>query len=1009
MSGSYGQDTEGDYHMQEGNVFAEEEDELQGFDMDALMGDKDEDDQTPILFSDGEDEDNNTGGRDDDDAEIAAAFGSDSDVSLDEEDDDEEGAFMDAIRAANNFRVKKRGDKKRPRAKPTRELDPEVMMLLSVANEFFVDGRYDEAEEKFLEVIKLDPRNFSAYKTLGEIYDRQDLKNKACNAWFLAAHLNPADGRNWEFVARVSRDLGHLAQALYCYGRALTAKHKTYDVLYQRALLYREVGQLGRSLENFQKLQKIYPGESDVVRELALIYIQLNRVNDAIAMYLKIYERNVAKRLKDDDNNYLDASDEDEEEEEDSGSEIFPVFNWSMLNILAELFVKQKNHAIAVKTIKQISRWIQRREDEEFWEDVNDDSEFDERRYENFKFEALSDVLKTRSHKLPIDIRVKLGSLRLRLNHTEEALIHFGFLLNEDLEEMADLYSDAGTKLEEVQLFSDAVKFYLPLSRLDEFQIPELFTSLGRCFTELGKYEDAKEYYSFAQELDPENIDIQLALVEVLYYLEEFEESQHLLEAINKKRSVSKKSIHDDADDAVDADADADTDNRSKSPEQDHPFTSINDELALIQNNTLRVPKKGKLTEAEKQERDAKIKRNVLDKYNRLQRLHIGLEEGDPIAATTWIQLASELIELFSNVKNFFSRDRSIKFRGIITRTRRIKMDIESKIERISQLYQGFTSKNEERISITATEEYRGLKYQQWFELFMQYALAVAKYDNPIDASSIVDNAKNINVFYQNKEREEIMNMVKLAVSLKTQDNKEMLLSLRIVLNSFQFHKKVLKLFLLCQPSGKICTENFISINHQKYFLRQIKAYDSLNQNNKSITGMATITNTGAKTEGHDNAYLMYIYACLLFTNRSYVPSLVYFTRIYKSFKNEPIVCLNAGLAHVHRSMQRSSSNRHLELLQGLKFIFEYYELRNSKNFERLEHQEAAYNVARVYHLLGLFSIAVEYYNQVLTSFDDLDIEEDLKRPAAYNLILIYNESGNTRLSNKIMEDYLTI
>lgn len=970
-----------------------EEELYDQIDVQGLMGDDNEDDNNEqILFSDEDAQDEEVeDATDPDDIDLEAEFADDTDAEEFEEEGEE--AFMDAIREANNFKKKKRNDKKQPRERKERVIDPEVALMLSKANELFVEANYDAAEKIFLEVIKKDPRNFYAYNSLGEVYSRQNRENKSCNTLFLAAHLNPMNHENWVKVAKKSRELGHITQAIYCFGRAISARTKDPNVYLERAILYRETGQLGRALEGLQKLQKRVPSNSAVVIELALIYVQLNRVNDAIAMYLKIFEKNVSKRAR---NNANEEDDSEYLEDDELQSGQFPHFGWSSLNILAELFVKQKNYSIAIRTIKHAARWIQGREDEAFWEDVTDDSEFDERRYENSKFEALPDVYKTRSHRLPIDIRVKLGSLRLNLNHIDEALIHFGFLLNEDITEMSDLYSDAGTKLEEAQLFSDAIKFYLPLSRLEEFHIPELFTSIGKCFTELGRYQEAKEYYNYALELNPDNMDIQLALVEILYYLDEVDESQRLLESITARRKEAESAISDEL---------KLQDDTSKGFER--AIETGNE--ALIQNKIIKPPKKGhRLTEAEKQERDNRMKQNVIDKYNRLKRLYQGLEAGDQVAAKAWIQLASELIEIFSNVKNFFPKDRSRQFKGIITRTRNLQMDIDSKIERISQLYEGFTSKIEEKLVLTSKEEFRGLRYEQWFELFMQYALAVARYENPNDANSIIDSAKNINVFYHNKERDEIMNLVKLAISIKTQDHKDMLLSLRVILNSFQFNKKVLKMFLLCQPSGKLCTENFISINHQKYFLRQVKAYDSLNQK-KSITGMANITNKDVEINGNDNSYLMYIYACLLFTNRSYVPSLVYFTRIYKSYKNEPIVCFLAGLAHVHRSMQRSSTNRHLELLQGLKYIMEYFELRSSNKFGRLEFQEALYNLGRVYHLLGLFSIAVEYYNRVLSEFDDLDSEEDLKRQTAYNLILIYNNSGNTRLSNKIMEDFLTI
>ena len=917
--------------------------------------------------------------------DLLDAFNSDSDDW--EVDDDDEGTDDDLkalLRETHSTKRKRsakssKGAKKRlTSVRPAKELDPEIRVLLSEANECFVARQYERAELKFKEVIKKDPRNFPAYKSLGEIYLLLNDPNKSCNTWFLAAHLRPTDGEFWAFVARQSRELGHTSQALYCLRRAVTVGYRTFDVLLERSILYRENGSYGRASETLQKMLELFPKEPAVLRELALIYNQLNRVNDAIALYLKLFEKNINHR------NAVQMG------EDVSKEKPFPVFDWSSLNILAELFVNQKNYAIAIRTIKHISRWIQERESEEFWEYVTDDSEFDERRYENAHFEALPDILKNKSHKLPIDIRVKLGSLRLSLDNIDEALVHYNFLLNDNINETSDLFLEAAQKLEAAQLFADAIKFYVPLSKIQEFQTAQLCSSLARCSTELGKYTDAKQYYNIALEMEPDNLDMMLSLVEVLYYLEEVEESQELLDRVNFLRAI---------------------DQTQKTNED----VTVDDELsklpstggALIENE-VRVKKKSRLTEAEKQEREARITQNVIEKFNRAQRLYQGVEQGDKVAAATWIQLTSELIELFCNVKNFFPKDRSRQFKGIIMRTKGLNMDIDSKIERISELYEGFTSKMEERVVLTSKQEFRGITYDQWFSLFMQYALAVGKFDNPEDANSIIDNAKSINVFYHDKQRERIMNLVKLALVIKTDDSKNILNSIRQVVNMYQFNRDLFRMFMLVQPSGKMCTENFISINHQKYFLRQLKGYDSLKLR-KHIAGMANIVNKDLDPKGHDNVYIMHIYACLLFTNRSYVPSLVYLTRIYKNIKNEPLICLLTGLAHVHRSMQRSSTNRHMELLQGLKYMMEYFEIRSSSNSTRLEHQEALYNLGRVYHLLGLVSIAVEYYNRVLTEYDDLDIEQDLKRQTAYNLVLIYNNSGNTRLSNSIMEKYLTI
>lgn len=999
-----------------------DEELLKGIDVDAFMGEaSDEEDSTKLFLSDEEDEEmeleEGAGvqkeASDPSADDIAAAFADDDEDNVEIEEDSVE-AFMDAIRVANNFRAKKRKvDRRTARARLEKDLNPEVRLLLSEANEYFVSNNYDKAEKLYSEAIKKDPKNFSAYKSIGEIYYRQGLTNKCCKSWFLAAHIDPSNGEFWVTVAKLSKELGHSTQALYCYGRAISANYRPFSVLFERAILYRETNQIGRASESLQRLQKSYPHSAKVVKELAMIYLQLNRVNDAISMYLKIFEKNIAqrKRKKNGIEEYMSSSDEDDEidddEEEESGRthedideerraygrQPFPVFDWSCLNILAELFVKQKNYKVAIRTIKHAARWIQHREDETFWEDVPDDSEFDERRIDNPKFEALPDLLKDRPHDLPIDIRVKLATLRLYLNETDEALRHYTkYLLAMDVMECADLFLDSATRLEEAQLYKEALMFYQQLKDIEEYHTSTLYTSLAKCSTEIENYKDAKLYYNQALDLDPNNVDLQLSLVEILYYLGEVDQSQSLLEKINDSRTIQANNQF------------------SNDSTQNYESTSLENQ-ALIKNK-IHKPSKHiqKLSEAEKLERDEKIKQNVINKYKRLQRLHNGLVNGDSVAAQAWIRLASELIELFSKVKNFFPKDRSIQFKGIITRTKGLKMDIDSKIERILQLYDDPAANIEEKSIITSKEEFRGLKYSQWFDLFMEYALAVAKYDNVNDAFSIIDNAKNINVFYHDKERNELMNLVKLAISMKIKDSKEPLVSLRLLLNTFQFNKEVLKLFVLCQQSGKNGVENFISINHQKYFLRQIKGYDSIKHGGKQITGMATVTNKGLDLKGKDNVYLLYIYGCLLFVNKSYVASLSYFTRIYKNYKHEPMVNLLTGLAHVHRSMQRSSTNRHVELLQGLKYLMEYLELRtDEKKFGACERQEAYYNVGRAYHLIGLYTIAVDYYNKVLTEFDELDGESDMKRHAAYNLIHIYNISGNTKLSNLIMERYLTI
>ncbi|KAH3688759.1 hypothetical protein WICPIJ_000266 [Wickerhamomyces pijperi] len=936
----------------------------------------DDDDEDHTMLSDG-------GGHSEADDDLLAQF-TDEDENMSYEDDDELD-FTNAIREANNFNVKKKskGAKKFGGYRPSKETDPEIIQLLSMANDMFVQSDYDGAEKAFLEVVKRDPTNFPAYRSLGEISFRKDDKVACCSRWFMAAHMRPLDGEFWVDVARLSNELGFKGQASYCYSRALKTRYRDYEVLLERAILHRELGDLGKASKRLFELQSMKPEDPRVLKELALVYLKSNRVNDAIAMYLRVFEKN------------------DEHRRNKSGKKLvkeerFPVFDFSLLNILAELFINQKNSLIAIRTIKLIARWIQNREDETFWEDSNDDSEFDERRYENHKFEALPDILKTRSHWLPIDLRVKLGFLRLSVNNYDEALVHYGFLLNKDVENFGDLFHEAATSLEEAQLFGDAIKFLVPLSKYDAYQTAETFVSMGKCYADLEKYEEAKHFFNLSLKLQPDNLDVELALVEVLYYLEEVDESQALLERITTRKRLSEQEENSNIDTQLF--------DQYRAREIDHG----ND--ALIKTIIKPTSRKARLSEQEVKQREDRMKQNILEKFKRLHRLKAGLDSGDVIAIGAWLQIASELVDIFSNVKTFNSKDRSRRFKGILKRTRGSTQDFSSKIQRISEIYQGLTSQAERRTVVTSKTEFRGVTYEEWFDLFMEFAVVTAKYEQSYeDALGIVETAKHMNVFFQNKDRDNLMNLVKLSIVILGDDKEDVLFSLRTILNNFQFNKDVMKLFFLAQPSGKFFTEVFIAVKHQKYFLRQIKAWDSL-RFNKHITGQSTITNKDLQVSGTDNPYLMYIYACLLLVNKSYSSSLVYLTRIYYLFKHEPIVNLLMGIAYLHRSMQRSSNNRHIELLQGLKYFQEYFSGRTVKT--DIEKQEAYYNMGKVYHLLGLVTIAEKFYLKVLDDFNDFPVgskDIDLKKITAYNLLQIYNGSGNKKLCVKLMEKYLTI
>ncbi|CAI4062748.1 hypothetical protein N7582_002209 [Saccharomyces uvarum] len=974
----------------------------------------DEDVPRDLQFS--EDEDDSE--RDD---SLLAEFSDYGEISEDDEED-----FMNAIREASNFKVKKKkkNDKSKSygRQRKERVLDPEVAQLLSEANEAFVRNDLQVAERLFNEVIKKDARNFAAYETLGDIYQLQGRLNDCCNSWFLAAHLNASDWEFWKIVAILSADLDHVRQAIYCLSRVISLNPMEWESTYRRAMLYKKTGQLARALDGFQKLYIYNPYDANILRELAILYVDYDRIDDAVELYMKVFNANVERReaILAAAENALDSSDEESAAEEEAEKEpldqdedmqMFPEinwkkinakykcipFDWSSLNILAELFLKLAVGEVdGIKAIKKCARWIQRREGQVFWDDVSDDSEFDNRRFKNSTFDSLPAIEKEKSYTIPIDIRVRLGLLRLDTDNLVEALNHFQCLYDESFTDVADLYFEAATALTKAEKYKEAIDFFTPLLAIEEWRTSDVFKPLARCYKETENYGTAKEYYELAIKSEPGDLDIRVSLAEVYYHLNDPETFKHMLvDVVEMRKHQVDESLHRISTERGSGD-------------------SLNDVSSkpLLEDSKFRTFRKKKRTpydaERERIERERRITAKVVEKYQKIKKFKFDPTLGESKQVTIWINTVSELVDIFSSVKNFFMKSRSRKFVGILRRTKKFNTELDFQIERLSKLAEGDSVFEgplmEERVTLTSATELRGLSYEQWFELFMELSLIIAKYQSVEDGLSVVETAQEVNVFFQDPERVKMMKFVKLAIVLQMDDEEELAENLRGLLNQFQFNRKVLQVFMYSLCRGPSSLNILSSTIQQKFFLRQLKAFDSCRYSTE-VNGQASITNKVVDNPNKKSSpYLYYIYAVLLYSSRGFLSALQYLTRLEEDIPDDPMVNLLMGLSHIHRAMQRLTAQRHFQILHGLRYLYRYYTIRKSL-YTDLEKQEADYNLGRSFHLIGLVSIAVEYYNKVLENYDD----EKLKKHAAYNCIIIYQQSGNAQLADKLMEEYLSV
>ncbi|CAG8500351.1 32048_t:CDS:10, partial [Racocetra persica] len=308
--------------------------------------------------------------------------------------------------------------------------------------------------------------------------------------------------------------------------------------------------------------------------------------------------------------------------------------------------------------------------------------------------------------------------------------------------------------------------------------------------------------------------------------------------------------------------------------------------------------------------------------------------------------------------------------------------------------------------------EFQGLTFAQWFDFSIRYIFIATTYGYEQEAFDVLRTVSRANVFYHNSKYKTGFKLLLLAWGLYTRNFLVVCESTRWLCNLKPFDNRVYRLYGAGMASGSNALSCFASANSQKYFLRQVKSMD-----NVSASG-----DKKANAPEKPNDALLALYGHILASARSYIGAIGYYARAYAENPKDPVISLSIGLAYLHRAMQRQTDNRHLQIMQGFTFLYNYYEL-------KARNQEAEYNLGRAFHQLGLTHLAVPHYkkalelpslqkvlieqekgnNHISKIIDDEDDPTDLKKEAAYNLSLICIESGSVGLAANLLKKYCTI
>jgi len=400
-----------------------------------------------------------------------------------------------------------------------------------------------------------------------------------------------------------------------------------------------------------------------------------------------------------------------------------------------------------------------------------------------------------------------------------------------------------------------------------------------------------------------------------------------------------------------------------------------------------------------------------------------------------WLESAASLVDTFRTTTALFPSDGKRRFTGLFRPMKKKgQTDVDAQADSMAARLQASMVDDErpadEPDANVELEGYRSITFPDWAKLVVRYAFMLTLVDEREEACEVLRHVQTSSYMKLDESCLQLLTFGLAACAIHHDEYDEAFADIRKLIAAKKSESEPLRLFNAVCSSGLPALSAFLNTKFQKYLLRQIKYIDS-----KALAAPEGGMMDGDDSPAEDldvgdmfmtnafkptklNPTFLVLYGHLMAAGKSYQSASVYYLRAYDLRPDDPMICLSLALAYTHRAMQRQADNRHHSLAQAIALLNSYRKLRDNE-------VEVNYNVARIFHQLGILDLAVKHYEKVLVLADSakaaadatMDVDAaakseggpplDLSKEAAYNLSLIYFTRNAPELARSVADKYL--
>ncbi|POW03655.1 hypothetical protein PSTT_10954 [Puccinia striiformis] len=958
----------------------------------------------------------------------------------------------------------KPGKRRRFKARGEPELSVEVSILLGKANLAFIEKKYDEAIPVFEEIVRIEPMCRMAWNNLGAIYQDMGDFERSSQFRIIGAHLTAKSADIWKELASESSE-------------AIKGSKNDVESMWDRSYLLFEVGRSRQALAGYLAILKISPHNPDVLREVAHLCATTNEkelpiklFQDALKHYQSVVISPSSEWLTDgfglEHVQILVELLIKSQSVSTRTATQQPVDN----STPEDQEQIQQHYHDTLKLIKQATHW----------DSLEDDREYDPVRQNREAWEYLSDPRFEESPTYPLDnsLRTYLGICRLYIGDEDEAALHFDLIKSLGVEENAEFCMSIGDAYSEYSQWDEALDFYHDLAENDSTNNAILWHKIGRCYRHLGNLEGALECFEAVAETDALDLTAKTQLAE-LY--EQLGFRQKALDMVNDLIELRRKARESGI--SIENDLNSTGGNQSRAnvlasrtaAGRSMADRRIDEEL-LTQKYAKTYDKLETISSKLANDDTSSDDVSLMTEY-----IHLAFPLVEGFRQTSALfpcVLSTKFGGLNTNTSRPGKRDENTakssnnpeetgKSPPLLCNT--VPPETPKEFRGIGFpnwvrifVYYSFSCAKMDRVDeacevlghVMGAPTFRqSAPMQQVLRLaYAASCLAKGDYIETVDTIRWL----SIRLLYHN-------DLVRLINALLCRGFEQ----------SVAFFNTNTQKWLLRQIQ---IIDGYLGEPHSRVDLRITNDNDGdedMEDQGTEITAKAP--GRRRKRVEHDNPkevmmnnqmmrdeegeeendtywkpskfkptklspVFLVTFAQILAGTRSFKSAIVYYLRIRESYPDEPLINLLLAITYVQRAMQRQTDNRHHQIVQslfsrmmdeiwsglltgrafltqGLAF-FDHYRTVRQKEFS----QEVEFNLGRIYHGLGLTTLAVRHYNRVLALAPPIDGSlssedspssseppDDLSNLAAYNLVLIYSTSGSPDLAHRLICQYLTV